>query len=90
MPRANTGNGLLDFISDAGLALLQMERRIDPWLRPAFDALLRDRLAQWTTALINKQRKDEGFQIAEERLMPDEEAWTESIVASFKQQLNDL
>lgn len=90
VPPANTGNALLNFISDTGLALLHLQRRIDPWLRPAFDALLRDRLAEWTTTLINRQRKDEGLRIAEERMMENEEAWTESIVASFKQQLNDL
>ena len=90
VPRANTGSGLLDFISDTGLALLRLERRVDPFFRPAFDALLRDKLAEWTTALINRQRKDEGLQIAEERLLDNEEAWTDSIVASFTQQMRDL
>ena len=90
VPRANTGSGLLDFLADTGLMLLQAERRIDPFLRPAFDALLRDKLAEWTTALINHHRKDEGYAIAEERLLPDEEAWTDSIVKSFTQQMSDL
>ena len=89
-PRANTGSTLLDVISDAGLALLRAQRRIDPFVRPAFDALLRDQLAEWTTALINRQRKDEGLAIAEERLLENEEAWTDSIVASFTQQMSDL
>ncbi len=89
-PRANTGSTLLDVISDAGLALLRAQRRIDPFLRPAFDALLRDRLAEWTTALINRGRKDEGLALAEERLLADEEAWTDSIVASFTRQMSDL
>ncbi|MBS0339250.1 MAG: hypothetical protein JSS56_01905 [Proteobacteria bacterium] len=70
--------------------LLGLERRIDPWLRPAFDALLRDRIAQWVTSLINKQRRNEGLMIAEERLLENEEAWTDSIVASFTQQMRDL
>ena len=90
VPRANTGSGLMDFISDTGLMLLGLERRIDPWLRPAFDALLRDRMAEWVTALINKQRRNEGLMIAEERLLENEEAWTDSIVASFTQQMRDL
>jgi hypothetical protein len=89
-PSANTGSGLLDFVSDIGLFLLQMERRIDPFLRPAFDAVLRDTLAQWTTALINRGRKDEGLALAEERMFPDEEAWTDSIVKSFTRQMSDL
>lgn len=89
-PPANTGSALLDFISDAGLVLLRAERRIDPFFRPAFDALLRDKLAEWTTALINRGRQDEGLKIAEERLLEDEEAWTDSIVQSFTQQMRDL
>jgi len=89
-PKANTGSAVLDVISDVGLFLLQMERRIDPFVRPAFDALLRDTLAEWTTALINRGRKDEGLAIAEERLLEDEEAWTDSIVQSFTQQMSDL
>jgi hypothetical protein len=47
--------------------LLQMERRIDPWLRPIFDATLRDPVARIVTALMNKKRKDEGLKIAEEK-----------------------
>ncbi|HSV58594.1 MAG TPA: catalase family protein [Variovorax sp.] len=89
-PKANTGSVVLNAISDVGIFLLQMERRIDPLLRPAFDALLRDTFAQWTTALINRGRKDEGLAIAEERLLPDEEAWTDSIVQSFTRQMGDL
>jgi hypothetical protein len=89
-PKANTGSAVLNAISDVGLFLLQMERRIDPFLRPAFDALLRDTFAEWTTALINRGRKDEGLAIAEERLLPDEEAWTDSIVQSFTRQMGDL
>ncbi|MEA3211386.1 MAG: hypothetical protein QOE70_4443 [Chthoniobacter sp.] len=70
--------------------LLQMERRIDPWIRPAFDALLRDPLTRLTTALINLQRKDEGFKIAEERPLPDEAAFLESIIESFTKQMHGL
>ncbi len=35
------------------MALIRLERRFDPLLRPAFDAFLRDPLARFTTALIN-------------------------------------
>ncbi|VTU28840.1 hypothetical protein [Variovorax sp. PBL-E5] len=89
-PRANTGSVLRNFISDSGMALLRLERRFDPFVRPAFDALLRDPLARFTTALINSKRKDEGLGIAEERLMPDEESFTDSIVQSFTRQMSDL
>lgn len=89
-PRANTGSALRDFVSDAGMAMIRLERRFDPFLRPAFDAFLRDPLARFATALINGRRTDEGLQIAEERLLPDEESFTDSIVKSFTRQMTDL
>lgn len=89
-PRANTGSLLKNFISDSGMALLRLERRFDPFVRPAFDAVLRDPLARLTTALINSRRPDEGLAIAEERLMADEESFTDSIVRSFTRQMGDL
>lgn len=89
-PKANTGSGLLDFISDSGMALLRLERRFDPFVRPAFDAVLRDPLARLTIALINRRRRNEGLKIAEERLLPDEESFTDSIIQSFTRQMNDL
>jgi hypothetical protein len=89
-PRANTGSLLKNVISDSGMALLRLERRFDPFLRPAFDAVLRDPLARLTTALINSRRPDEGLAIAEEKLMVDEESFTDSIVRSFTRQMGDL
>ena len=89
-PRANTGSAWRNFVSDSGMALIRLERRFDPLLRPAFDAFLRDPLARFTTALINRQRTDEGLAIAEERLLPDEESFTDSIVKSFTRQMTDL
>ncbi|CAN7448583.1 catalase family protein [Variovorax sp. LjRoot130] len=89
-PRANTGSLLKNFISDSGLALLRLERRFDPFVRPAFDAVLRDPLARLTTALINSRRPDEGLAIAQEKLMVDEESFTDSIVRSFTRQMGDL
>ena len=67
-----------------------MERRIDPWVRPSFDALLRDPLARLTTALINLQRRDEGLKLAEEKLLPDEVAYLDSIISSFHTQMKGL
>ena len=46
MPRANTGSRFLNWVSNTTMFLLQMERRIDPWLRPIFDATLRDPVAR--------------------------------------------
>jgi hypothetical protein len=88
LPRADTGNAVLNAINDASVFLLLMERRIDPLIRPAFDALLRDRLTKLTTALINSRRKDEGLALAEERALTDEEAHLDSIIASMGAQMH--
>ena len=90
MPRANTGSVLLNWLSDTSTFLLHLERRFDPFFRPAFDALLRDRLTALTTDLINKRRKNEGLKIAEEKLLPDEEIFLDSIISSFDKQMRKL
>ena len=89
-PRANTGSVLLDRLSDLFTFLLLFERRFDPVIRPAFDAALRDPIAKVTTALINVKRRREGLKIAEEKLMPDEEEFLDSIISSFTTQMNSL
>ena len=89
-PPAKTDSALLNWISDTSLRLLQLQRRIDPWMRPGFDAVLRDPIARLTTALINWQRADEGLKIAEERVQPDEEASLQSIIDTFKAQMRGL
>jgi hypothetical protein len=80
----------LNWLSDASTAFVHLERRFDPFYRPAFDALLRDPIARLTTALINSKRPNEGLKIAEERAIPDEEAWVDSIIASFEKQMRLL
>lgn len=79
-----------NFVSDTFGTLLRMERRIDPWLRPPFDAVLRDPLARLTTGLINRKRQDEGLKIAEEKLLPDEEEFLQSIITTFEAQMRKL
>ena len=76
-----------NWVSDTAIALTHLERRIDPFFRPAFDALFQNLLARVTTALINLQRPNEGLKIAEERPIPDEEAYLDSIIASFRTQM---
>lgn len=89
-PRADTGSALLNFISDLFNVLLRFERRFDPWLRPPFDAVLRDPVANLATKLINLQRRNEGLKIAEEKPLPDEEEFFNSIISSFEQQMRKL
>jgi hypothetical protein len=90
MPPANTGSALLNWISDTFTFLLHVERRFDPWIRPAFDALLRDPIARLTTSLINIQRPNEGLKIAEEKPLPGEEEFLDSIISSFEKQMRGL
>ncbi len=90
IPRANTGSAILNWISDISILLVQIERRFDPFFRPFFDWALRDPLARLVTWLINLNRRDEGLQIAEERLLPNEEADLDAIIATFKKQMSGL
>ena len=89
-PRANTGSVFLDRLSDALTVLVHLESRFDPFVRPAFEAVLRDPIARLTTALINRGRPNEGLRIAEERPIPDEEAFVDSIISSFEKQMRLL
>jgi hypothetical protein len=90
VPSARTGSAFLNLLADGSLKLLQLERRFDPLVRPAFDALLRDPLSRLTTSLINRQRTNEGLQLAQERLLPGEEEFVDSIIATFQQQMSGL
>ena len=90
MPPPNTGNRLLAWISRAMIFGIHVERRIDPFVRPLFDRLLRDRVARIVTWLINRKREDEGLGLAEERAQPDEEAHLDDIIATFTAQMREL
>ncbi|MEY2575276.1 MAG: hypothetical protein QOF80_763 [Verrucomicrobiota bacterium] len=90
MPRANTGSAFLNFISNTLMAFLQFERRFDHWLRRPFDAVLRDPVARLVIALVNRKRPNEGLKIAEERLLPGEEEFLDSIISSFEKQMRLL
>ena len=89
-PRANTGSALMDWLSNTLTALVHLESRFDPFVRPLFEATLRDPVARLVTALINAKRPNEGLKIAEERPIPDEEAYVDSIIASFDKQMRLL
>jgi hypothetical protein len=90
IPKANTGSAFLDWLANLSTSLVHLERRFDPLFRPAFDALLRDRIDNVVTALINRRRPNEGLRIAEEKPLPDEEAFLDSIIASFEKQMRGL
>ncbi len=90
IPKANTGSAFLNWLANASTALVHLERRFDPLFRPAFDAVLRDPIARLVTASINRKRPNEGLKIAEEKPLPDEEAYLDSIIASFEKQMRLL
>jgi hypothetical protein len=90
IPPANTGSTFLNLISDLSLKVVHFERRFDPWIRPAFDALLRDPLARLVTALINRQRTRDDLKIAEERPLAGEDGFVDSIIATFRAQMTGL
>jgi hypothetical protein len=90
VPPANTGSAFLNWLANASISFVHLERRFDPFFRPVFDAVLRDPLTSLTTALINMRRPDEHLKIAEEKPMPDEEAYLQSIISSFQTQMRDL
>ena len=90
IPGADTGSVFLNGLSDFFTLLLHLERRVDPWFRPGFDALLRDPIARFTTDLINRKRPNEGLRIAEEKLLPEEEIFLDSIIDTFEKQMRKL
>lgn len=90
IPRADTGSKFLNFVADTSMALVHLERRFDPFFRPLFDALLQDPLSRLVTALINWRRPNEGLKIAEERELPGEEQYLDSIISSFQKQMRLL
>ena len=90
IPKANTGSAFLNWLSDTSISLVQLERRFDPFVRPAFDSILRGPLTRLATALINMSRPNEGLGIAEEKPLPGEEAFLDSIINSFQEQMKLL
>jgi hypothetical protein len=89
-PKPDTGSAILNWISRITTFLLLAERRIDPWFRPLFDATLRDPVARLTTRWINLKRPDEGLKIAEEKPLPNEEEYLDSVINAFSQQMQKL
>jgi hypothetical protein len=89
-PPADTGNRILNTVSTTLTSVVHAERRVDPFFRPVFDALFKEPLSAFVTGLINKRRQDEGFRLAEERLLPNEEVYIQDIIDSFNIQMRKL
>jgi hypothetical protein len=67
-------------LSDLFLWVWRLERRVEFLYRPLFDRWLRPPLFEWAQALQNSRREDEHLALAEERLLPGEEHYTEEII----------
>jgi hypothetical protein len=74
---------LLKIVHEALFTLLKVERRFDPFFRPAFDALFQEPLARFIQFLINLRRADERLQLAEEKTLSGDEAFLNSIIADM-------
>ena len=67
---------------------LHLERRIEqPFLRPAFDAVLRMPIALFVTWLINLRRSHELVQLAEETVQPGEEEAVQTMIDEMRRHL---
>jgi hypothetical protein len=72
-------------LHDTIFALLRVERRFEPFFRPALNAVLREPAAAVIQYLINRQRRDEGYKIAEERIQPGEEQHLQTMIDSIRE-----
>jgi hypothetical protein len=80
---------LLKLVHEALFMILKVERRFDPFFRPAFDALFQEPLARLIQVLINLRRQDEGLQLAAEKPLPGETAFLDSIIADMAAYMRD-
>ena len=69
--------------------ILHVERRFEPWFRPAFDATLRDPLAKFIQSRINKRRKHDGLGLAEETSIPNEAKHLQTIIDLMAAQMHN-
>ncbi|MEU7135112.1 hypothetical protein [Streptomyces sp. NPDC046261] len=73
------GRRALRTLNDALLRCVHLERRVDPYIRPALDRLLRGPLQALTQWCVNVRRRDEHLRLAEEKALPAEAGVAEAI-----------
>lgn len=78
---------ILKFIHWILLQILYFERRLEPWFRPQLNYLFRQPSQKIVQFLINRKRKDEGLQLAEEQIDPDEEESLNQIIDQMADQM---
>ena len=80
-------NRILKAIHNFLIQLLRIERRLEPWFRRQWDYLFREPGSRFIQFLINRRRKNEGLQLAEERFDPDEEESLDKIIDLMMDQM---
>lgn len=78
---------ILKFIHRILVELMHIERRLEPWFRPQWNRLFREPSARVIQFLINLRRQDEGLQLAEEKIDPDEEQSLDEIIDLMADQM---
>ena len=83
----NARTRILRFIHTVLTELLHVERRLEPLFRRRWNRLFREPAAELIQYFINRQRKDEGLQLAEEKIDPDEEESLDKIIDLMADQM---
>lgn len=78
---------ILKFIHSIILTFLHIERRLEPWFRPQLNRLFREPIANMVQYFINLQRKDEGMELAQEIIAPDEVQSLDDIIDLMADQM---
>ena len=78
---------LLKLLHRIMLVFLHIERRLEPWFRPQLNRLLREPSANIVQFFINRQRSNEGLQLAEEKIASDEEQSLDDIIDLMADQM---
>jgi hypothetical protein len=87
--RSRPAGGFLKWVHDRIIRVLILERRIDPFFRPALDAVLREPLTRLVQALINLRRPREGLGLVQERVSPEETGWQTSVITDMSGYMRD-
>lgn len=83
----NIKTRLLKWLHDMLIEALHIERRLEPFFRPQWNRLFREPCAEIIQYLINRRRRYDGLQLAEERIDPDEEQSLDSIIDLMADQM---
>ena len=81
---------ILKRIHEVLLELLHIERRLEPWFRPQWNRLFREPSARIIQHFIHRRRKDEGMELAEERIDPDEKESLDKIIDLMADQMREI